>query len=66
MGLMNERATDQMGCAHPWPVRVDPSMCVSACVGERERKRHPHALTQKRADYLDITNLFVCLRKFTF
>lgn len=24
MGLMNERATDQMGCAHPWPVLVDP------------------------------------------
>lgn len=33
MGLMNERATDQMGCAHPWPVLVD------LCVYERERVR---------------------------
>jgi hypothetical protein len=36
MGLMNERATDQMGCAHPWPVLVDlcvcARMCVSVCV----------------------------------
>lgn len=32
MGLMNERATDQMGCAHPWPVLVDPCACVRVCV----------------------------------
>ena len=37
MGLMNERATDQMGCAHPWPVLVDPRRpaCVCVCVRAR-------------------------------
>jgi len=43
---MNERATDQMGCAHPWPVLVDLRVCV--CVYEREvervRLKEPHSL----------------------
>lgn len=30
MGLMNERARDQMGCAHPWPVLVDPHQRAQA------------------------------------
>ncbi len=57
MGLMNERATDQMGCAHPWPVLVDLSGCVSVCGRERERERQKER--QKEPDYLYITNLFV-------
>lgn len=28
---MNGRATDQMGCAHPWHVLVDLRVCVRAC-----------------------------------
>lgn len=41
MGLMNERATDQMGCAHPWPVLVDlwECVCVCLCVWKREQER---------------------------
>lgn len=37
MGLMNERATDQMGCAHPWPVLVD--LCVRERATGKERRK---------------------------
>lgn len=37
MGLMNERATDQMGCVHPWPVLVD-LWCVCVCARQKKRE----------------------------
>lgn len=46
MGLMNERATDQMGCAHPWPVLVDLCVHVCLCVCVCVRKRAKETLTQ--------------------
>lgn len=39
MGLMNERATDQMGCAHPWPVLVDLGACETGGESERVKKK---------------------------